>query len=98
MTTNPPACDRGGKGEGPRISCQACVDFIIDYLEGTLPAEEQAKFQEHLNLCRGCVTYLENYKQTMNLCKGACECNEKAPPVPEYLVQAILKARKHEHG
>lgn len=96
MTTNPPVCDKGGKG--PEITCQACIDFIIDYLEGTLPEREKSDFESHLNVCRGCVTYLENYKHTMSLCKHSFECHEKTQPVPEDLVQAILTARKHLHG
>lgn len=33
------------------INCKACVDFLMDYLEGTLPDEQREVFEAHLNRC-----------------------------------------------
>jgi len=41
------------------------VELVTDYLEGALPAGEQARFEEHIARCSGCKTYLEQIRQTM---------------------------------
>ncbi|MDX2147263.1 MAG: zf-HC2 domain-containing protein [Planctomycetota bacterium] len=76
------------------VTCQACVEFLLDYLEGVLPQEQQASFDQHMAACPNCVTYVENYRQTAMLlrCNRAAQL-EDAPKVPEELVRAILKAK-----
>jgi anti-sigma factor RsiW len=44
------------------ISCQELVELVTGYLEGTLPADETALFEQHLNFCEGCVWYLEQMR------------------------------------
>lgn len=94
MKTTPTGFDAQGK---PEISCQACVDFILDYIEGVLPAQEKATFERHMNICPNCVTFVENYKKTAAMAQTVGTSPEDAPPVPAKLVEAILKARKHGH-
>ncbi|MFA6046143.1 MAG: zf-HC2 domain-containing protein [Phycisphaerales bacterium] len=95
MTTTP--AGTCGGGARPEISCQACVDFILDYLEGVLPPDQKAKFERHLNMCPNCVTYMDNYKTTAQLARAVGAPPEAPAPVPAALVDAILKARKHAH-
>ena len=47
------------------ISCQELVELVTGYLEGALPAEEAALFEQHLNFCEGCVWYLEQMRGTI---------------------------------
>jgi anti-sigma factor RsiW len=47
------------------ISCQELVELITGYLEGALPAQEMALFEQHLNFCEGCVWYLEQMRGTI---------------------------------
>jgi anti-sigma factor RsiW len=49
------------------ISCQELVELITGYLEGALPADETALFEQHLNFCEGCVSYLEQMRGTIRL-------------------------------
>ena len=49
------------------MTCQELVELVTDYLEDTLPDEERARFEAHLALCPGCVTYLEQMRQTIQL-------------------------------
>ena len=51
--------------EGPQMSCTELVEVITDYLEGTLPAEDRARFERHLAGCEGCQAYLDQMRQTM---------------------------------
>jgi anti-sigma factor RsiW len=47
------------------ISCQELVELVTGYLEGALPADETALFEQHLNFCEGCVWYVEQMRSTI---------------------------------
>ncbi|MFN2616014.1 MAG: anti-sigma factor [Thermoleophilaceae bacterium] len=47
------------------MSCRELVEAITDYLEGTMGADDRARFEAHLELCPFCVTYLEQMRQTI---------------------------------
>lgn len=80
------------------MNCRECAEFILRYLEGDLPADEQASFERHMARCPPCERYLEQYKLTVRAGKTACA---DADPLalaeaPEELIQAILSSRKSE--
>ena len=54
-------------GEPEQLSCQELVELITDYLEGALPEEERARFEEHVGGCDGCRTYVEQMRTTIGL-------------------------------
>ena len=77
------------------MNCQECADFLLDYLEGNLPAEQAAAFDEHLRLCPPCIVYIASYKECIELGKSCMECKEEmGGEAPEHLINAILEARK----
>ena len=80
------------------MTCREFVDFLMDYLEGALPATQRATFQEHMGECPSCVTYLETYEETVRLGREVCRDLEGPVPedVPEQLVRAILAARERQ--
>ena len=47
------------------ISCQEVVELVTDYLEGALPPDLQARFEDHLSLCDGCVWYVDQIRMTV---------------------------------
>ena len=47
------------------MMCQEVVEVITDYLEGTLPAAERARFEAHLELCEHCRRYLNQFRLTI---------------------------------
>jgi anti-sigma factor RsiW len=49
------------------LTCQELVELVTEYLEGTLPAVERARFEAHLTTCPYCRTYLEQMRQTIGL-------------------------------
>jgi anti-sigma factor RsiW len=49
------------------LACQEFVELVTEYLEGTLPPAERARFEQHLTTCDGCTTYLEQMRQTIQL-------------------------------
>lgn len=80
----------------PCLTCKQLQDFLADYADDSLPAEQRDEFHRHLAICPSCVYYVEQYKTTIALGKAAFDCPDDAPPadVPEELIQAILAARK----
>jgi anti-sigma factor RsiW len=49
------------------ISCSQLVELVTDYLEDALPSEQRSLFEEHLNLCEGCVVYVDQLERTVAL-------------------------------
>ena len=47
------------------ITCREVAELITGYLEGFLPADETALFEQHLNFCEGCVSYVAQMRGTI---------------------------------
>jgi predicted anti-sigma-YlaC factor YlaD len=79
-----------------KLNCQACADFIADYLNGELESEVRAAFETHLDRCRNCRAYIDQYAAVIIAGQRACERENAAAAasLPEELVRAILEARK----
>jgi anti-sigma factor RsiW len=78
------------------MNCREFTEFLHEYLFGNLSAEERAEFEKHLAECPWCVAYMDSYKKTMELERGAFSVAEDTPPpadAPEELIQAILRVR-----
>jgi hypothetical protein len=56
----------GGAGEGGAVDCDEFVEFVTDFLDDALPEADEAGFIEHLTVCDGCQTYLEQFRQTID--------------------------------
>jgi len=82
--------------EAGMMTCKEFVDFLMAYLEDELPSSERTTFEGHLAECPPCKTYLDTYRQTVELGRSVCAHDDAAVPedVPEVLVHAILAARK----
>ena len=48
------------------MTCQEFVELVTAFLDGTLDPDTEQRFIEHLALCPGCETYLEQFRQTIN--------------------------------
>ena len=46
------------------LTCQEFVELVTDYLEGALDEDTVRRFEEHMDLCQGCETYLSQMKET----------------------------------
>ncbi|MBD0283668.1 MAG: zf-HC2 domain-containing protein [Thermoleophilaceae bacterium] len=49
------------------MSCQELTELVTEYLEGTLPAGDHERFEQHLETCPRCQTYLEQMRQTIRM-------------------------------
>ena len=70
------------------LSCQELVELVTDYLEGALPEEERARFEAHVDPCRGCREYLEQMRTTIALA-GRLEPAALRPEAEEALLAAF---------
>ncbi len=78
-----------------KLTCREFVAFLAEYLEGRLPDDQLARFNDHLARCPSCASYTRSYQDTLRLGRSAFSCPEASLPgdVPEDLVRAILDAR-----
>jgi anti-sigma factor RsiW len=70
------------------VSCQEVVELVTDYLDGALPAEEAALFEQHLNFCEGCVWYVEQIRATA-AAVGEVREEDIAPETKDRLMSAF---------
>lgn len=73
------------------MTCEELIRFLLEYVEGSLTAEEQARFDDHLGDCENCLAYLRTYEVTIRMEKDSAHVDPN--DVPEELVQAVLAAR-----
>jgi hypothetical protein len=69
---------------GAEITCRALVELVSDYFEDRLSETVRIRFEDHLSLCPGCVTYLEQMRTTMTLISRVDEL-ERRPEVTALL-------------
>jgi anti-sigma factor RsiW len=75
------------------MTCREIADFLMDYLDGELPAATRATFEAHLRACRDCRNYLEGYRQTGAASKAAMtQPSLDVAEMPDGLITAILAA------
>jgi anti-sigma factor RsiW len=75
------------------MTCAELVELVTAYLEGTLPAEERAAFDEHLALCPGCDRYLAQFRATIDLL-GELPEESLSSPGRERLLDAFAQWRR----
>lgn len=78
------------------ITCREFEDFIMDYLDESLPAKQRKRFEWHLRLCRECREYLAAYQRAMELGQATLGTTSDDLPedIPEDLVKAVLDSRQ----
>jgi anti-sigma factor RsiW len=75
------------------MKCRELADFLMDYVNGDLPADSRAQFELHLSKCSNCEAYLVQYKVTIQAGQMACEELSEAMVLPEDLIKAVLAAK-----
>ena len=74
--------------ETVELSCQELVELVTDYLEGALPPDEHARFEDHASRCKGCGGYLEQLGETLRLL-GELEPASISPVAERELLHAF---------
>lgn len=77
------------------LTCQALTEVLTDYLEGAMPLEDRARFEAHLSLCEGCVTYVSQMRQTIETARALRPEHVEAT-VPDDLLAAFRAWKRGE--
>jgi anti-sigma factor RsiW len=70
------------------------VELVTEYLEGTLPATDRARFDAHLGDCPYCRTYLEQIRRTIRLI-GSLSEDTIDPRARDVLLARFRAWRRH---
>lgn len=73
------------------LTCRSVVDFILAYLEDTLPRPEREAFEAHLADCVKCWRFLKTYRETVSLGQELRE--EVIPPDVRDRLEAFARNR-----
>ena len=73
------------------ICCKECIDLLCDYFEGTLNPDTAASLEDHFKDCPPCVSFLETYRQTSDLCRKTLTPVEIPEPVQAKLREFVKK-------
>ena len=73
---------------GEHVTCQEVVELVTDYLEGAIPADEAAVFEQHLNFCDGCEWYVDQIRATIATV-GRIEEEDVPPAMRDKLLAAF---------
>jgi anti-sigma factor RsiW len=68
------------------LTCQEIVELVTDYIEGTMPLDERGRFEHHLSYCPGCVTYVEQIRETIRATGGIPREETLSPALREGLI------------
>lgn len=69
------------------LTCHEVIELLSNYIEGALTNGDRRRVDEHLALCDGCTTYLEQMRETIRLSGMVSE-----DQVPEPEKAALLDA------
>jgi anti-sigma factor RsiW len=47
------------------MTCRELVELVTDYFEGALPADESARFEQHIDGCAWCARYVDQMRVTI---------------------------------
>jgi anti-sigma factor RsiW len=79
------------------LACKELVEIVTDYLEGTLPELERARFDAHILTCSPCREYVEEMRTTLRLA-GRLTAESISPSVRDELLRAFRRMKASSTG
>jgi hypothetical protein len=74
-------------------TCKELIDFLDEYVDGSLPPDRSAAFDRHLAICVECTAYVGSYRKTIASAREAsADPEEVVKAMPEDLIRAIMKS------
>jgi anti-sigma factor RsiW len=77
------------------ITCQELTEVLTDYLEGVMPLADRARFEAHLAICEGCVSYVTQMRQTIEAARALQPAQVEAT-APDDLLEAFRAWQRGE--
>lgn len=53
------------------VTCQHSLSLLMEYLDGTLPPEQQRELDRHFKACPPCIDFVRKYRSTTGVCQKA---------------------------
>jgi anti-sigma factor RsiW len=75
------------------LTCREVIELLSDYVEGSLSSDDLRRVDEHLALCDGCATYLEQIRETIRL-SGMVSDEQVPEPEKTALLDAFRDWRR----
>jgi predicted anti-sigma-YlaC factor YlaD len=77
------------------LPCAIFVEMVTDYLDGTISPDMRARVEDHLSICPGCTSILEQIRHVIKLAGQLSEEDVVALPDAdrEQLMAAFRAAR-----
>jgi anti-sigma factor RsiW len=69
------------------MNCRQVVELMTEYLDGTLSAQDRARFEDHLTGCDGCRAYLAQLRTTREVVGRLAD-----EPIPKAIEDELVKA------
>jgi predicted anti-sigma-YlaC factor YlaD len=76
----------------PPLVCREAVEFMSDYLDGTLRRRDRKRLERHLENCDVCREYLEQLREVV-AATGRVEVQELPPETLDGLVEIFRQLR-----
>jgi anti-sigma factor RsiW len=70
------------------MSCKELVELVTDYFEDVMPPADRREFEHHLELCDGCVRYVDQMRKTV-VSVGALREESISPEARDALLHAF---------
>ena len=70
------------------MTCERFVELVTEYLEDAMDADTRQRFEDHLALCPGCVTYLDQIRETVRQ-TGSLQAEDLSPATRAHLLRAF---------
>jgi anti-sigma factor RsiW len=74
------------------LACKELVEVITDYLEGTLPERDRARFDAHILTCPPCREYVAEMRTTLQL-TGRLTVDSISSSVRDELLRAYRRMK-----
>ncbi len=77
------------------LDCDELVELVTEFLDGALDPAAERRVVEHLSLCDGCTTYVEQFRTTVDTLGHlpAERVTELPPPARDALLDAFRNQR-----
>lgn len=73
------------------MNCNEFVELVTDFLDGALDEDDQTRFVDHLSLCDGCSTYLDQIRETSDALADLPAVQTLPDEAREHLLAAFRK-------
>jgi anti-sigma factor RsiW len=78
------------------LACREFVEWVTDYLEVVLPADERKRIEAHLAQCSSCPHYLEQIRETIQAVGKLSDTLDEVTPRARAELLGMFKRLKSE--